>query len=479
MSRVAIIGAGWAGLTAALSLQAQGCHVTLYERSPAKWGAGGRASTVYPAGEKAPFALDNGQHVLLGAYTDTLTILKTLGINMDTAFLRVPAAWYMPHTLKIILPTWGDATKPRGLWAKGWLKRLPLILALLNATTYEHHCAITPRFLTRLARLMAALRLYLYRPKHQETVNEWLKRLSFPAPFDAGLWQPLCYATLNTPPNIASAKVFKRVIQDGLLSGSYCAAMLVPRIDLGAMFPILAVKKLQRGGAIVHLGCSVDSVSFNTQGLPYVKAASKSNVFDQVICATTAKDAYRILPTECIRSTLSSSYTLNYFSQQTSHPITTIHLQLSTATKGHILKAAVLILPDPTDSNQNTQALHNAVLIDRSYLDATQSGWLTLVLSCSQQTLSPSNSDWIHAAKLRLGQVFPDLIKVSVLNGIVIHAKQATFSCTADLVPPSCRTTSHRLVLAGDYLTDYPATLEAAVKSGLRAATIVSQRQAQ
>jgi hydroxysqualene dehydroxylase len=465
MATVAVIGAGWAGLTAALSLQAQGHHVTLYERSPAKLGAGGRASTAYAAGDKTPFALDNGQHVLLAAYTETLEVLRQLEVDIDAAFLRLPAAWYVPTLLSIQLPVWGDALQPHGVWARGALKRLPLLWAMLTAKPFH--------IKTSFSCLLAALRLLFYRVKPQETVQQWLTRLQFPAPFDEALWQPLCYATLNTPPDTASAAVFKRVIQDGLLSGSYCAAMLVPRLDLGAVFPAKALAKLAAGGAVLRLGCGVDRVQINTDSATFtdtvkVFSGSEAAQFDAVICATTPKDACRILPTSCI------SVALKNLAQQACEPITTIHIKLNLVINGvnlspPYLSAAVLILPEP----EAACPIKHAVIIDRSYVDAAQQGWFTLVLSSSHAALACSQKDLIGAAVLRLQTLCPKLRGANLVEGVVIHAKQATFSCTATLERPTPHTAHRAIVLAGDYVVSdadapiYPATLESAVRSGL------------
>ncbi|MCQ9615632.1 FAD-dependent oxidoreductase [Paenalcaligenes niemegkensis] len=82
--KVAVIGAGWAGAAAAYYLNLHHHNVTVYEaaRMP-----GGRARRV----ESTPFGYptDNGQHILLGAYRETLTLMLDLGINLDEAFHRI------------------------------------------------------------------------------------------------------------------------------------------------------------------------------------------------------------------------------------------------------------------------------------------------------------------------------------------------------------------------------------------------------
>src|SRR5690606_13266681 len=80
--RVAVVGAGWAGLAAATRLHDAGCAVTVYEAGRVP---GGRARRVAHDGGAS---LDNGQHILLGAYTETLALMRRLGRDPQALFLR-------------------------------------------------------------------------------------------------------------------------------------------------------------------------------------------------------------------------------------------------------------------------------------------------------------------------------------------------------------------------------------------------------
>ena len=80
---VAVIGGGWAGLAAAVEATSAGHHVTLFEMAPQ---LGGRARRVNVDG----FELDNGQHILIGAYTETLGLMRRVGVDTAQAFLRTP-----------------------------------------------------------------------------------------------------------------------------------------------------------------------------------------------------------------------------------------------------------------------------------------------------------------------------------------------------------------------------------------------------
>jgi protoporphyrinogen oxidase len=345
--------------------------------------------------------------------------------------------------LNIALPAWGDSQHPRGVWASSPLKQLPLAVALFKATPLRDWAALAG----------AALRLQWLKPHATETVSQWLRRLKFPTLFDEQLWLPLCYATLNTPPERASAVVFKRVIQDGLLTGSFNAAMLVPRTDLGALLPARALQQLTAQGAELRLGSSVLAIETTAVGLT-VRTNSETSRFDALVCATTAKDAARILPASSVCPALQA------MAQQAPEPISTVHLNVGL---GYTLPKVVMILPEPM---QTDNPIQHAVVIDRSTLDAAQAGWLTVVLSCSSIALNHSKEDLIAAALQRLRDCFPTLELPLACEGVVIHAKQATFACESNMARPAAQRRDARIVLAGDYVAGvYPATLEGAVRS--------------
>jgi predicted NAD/FAD-dependent oxidoreductase len=155
--------------------------------------------------------------------------------------------------------------------------------------------------------------------------------------------------------------------------------------------------------------------------------------------------------------------------QQTPEPITTVHLNLCLAIK---LPKAVMILPEPT---QAINPIQHAVVIDRSALDVAQEGWLTVVLSCSSAALEHSKEALIAAALQRLHDCFPALKLPLTCEGVVIHAKQATFACEAGTERPAAQCNDSRIVLAGDYVAGiYPATLEGAARSGIAAANLLN-----
>ena len=82
--RLAVVGAGWAGLACAVEAVRQGHAVTVFEAAP---NVGGRARRV---DDMHGMALDNGQHILIGAYSATLQLMRDVGVDPERALLRLP-----------------------------------------------------------------------------------------------------------------------------------------------------------------------------------------------------------------------------------------------------------------------------------------------------------------------------------------------------------------------------------------------------
>lgn len=196
-SPVAVIGAGWAGCAAAVELARRGARVTLFEAART---AGGRARRVEHQGR----TLDNGQHLLLGAYRDTLHMMRQVGIDPARAMLRLPLQMrYPPGTGGM------DFVAPR----------LPapfhLLLAVLRARGLS---AADKLSLTRFA---TAARWMDWHLDIDCSVTTLLDRFDQTERLVQLMWRPLCIAALNTPPERASARVFLRVLGDSQIGRAH------------------------------------------------------------------------------------------------------------------------------------------------------------------------------------------------------------------------------------------------------------------
>jgi predicted NAD/FAD-binding protein len=185
MSRptVAVIGAGWAGCAAAIELARTGAQVTLYEAARVP---GGRARRIDYQGN----ALDNGQHILLGAYRDSLRLMRTVGLQPSQLLLRLPLQMRYPN----------------GIVGMDLISaRLPAPLHLLIGVLRAKGLTMTDKL--SLARFASAARWMGWQLNHDCTVTELLHRFEQTDRLIKLMWRPLCIAALNTPPERASAKV--------------------------------------------------------------------------------------------------------------------------------------------------------------------------------------------------------------------------------------------------------------------------------
>ncbi|MFN4326025.1 MAG: hydroxysqualene dehydroxylase HpnE [Azonexus sp.] len=399
--RVAVIGGGWAGIAAAVDLTEAGCAVTLFEAGRV---LGGRARSVSLDGR----TVDNGQHILLGAYRDTLDLMRRVGADPERLFDR--------HPLQVV-----DRT--------GFRLRLPQLPAPLHvAWGLLSSPTIGWREKLRTAWWMAGIQRRGFRLAEDTSVADWLDAAGQTGVLRRHLWEPLCLAALNTPAAHASAQLFANVLRDSLGSRRRADTdLLLPHVDFGQLLPEPADYWLRTQGADVRLGCRVGEIGASADG---VRIGDES--FAAVVLATAPQHVARLWPA-----------TRPDFAFE---PIATIYLQFPAGTT----------LPFPL---LHLLGQHGQWVVDRG------NGLLACVLSGHGAWEALPDEALVAALHGELGLAEP------VLWHKVIREKRATFSARPGLPRPGSRTTHPRVFLAGDYTwADYPATLEGAVRSGRRAA---------
>ena len=427
---VAVIGAGWAGCAAAVELTRRGAKVIVLEASRT---LGGRARRVEHQGT----ALDNGQHILLGAYSDTLHLMQTVGLRPSVALLRLPMQMRYP-------PNSGgmDMRAPR----------LPAPFHMAWAVLRAKGLTIADKL--ALARFSSAARWMQWQLHTDCTVTELLDRFDQTERLTRLLWRPLCIAALNTPPERASAIVFLNVLRDSLGAHRHASDMLIPRRDLSSLFPDAAASYVEHYGGNVHAGTQVRSVARNGKGW-LVQTDNLDPEVDAVIMATPPAQARTLLMD--LAPLLAESLPMTY------EPITTCYLQYAPELK---LSAVFYALKDDPQQHRWAQ-----FIFDRGQLDTSQAGLMAVVISASSEAIAQGNETLLAEVVL---QIASDLDMPTLLNPQwhrIISEKRATFSCTPNLLRPKNDTGLQGLFLAGDYTaSDYPATLEAAVRSGREAA---------
>ncbi len=419
--RVAVIGGGWAGLAAAIEAVRLGHQVVLYEMAGQ---LGGRARRV----THGDWVLDNGQHILIGAYTESLQLMRSVGVDIDTVLWRTPLCLVRPDGVGLhLMPGPPLLSFLRAVLShKGWTwsDRISLLKAAIGWQIRRFDCG-------------DAL-----------TVAQLAKPLS--AAVNSDLIEPLCIAALNTPAHEASSRVFLRVLRDALQAGAGSADLLLPRQPLSSLLPEPARKWLLAHGAQIRLSTRVVSIEPEAQvwrvdGTPYARA----------VLATTASEAARLAASI---APLWSDRTRGL--QQ--EPIITVYVNWP----GMRCAQPMLTLPSDADEQPAQFVFDHGQLSGRD-------GLLAFVISGAQAWVD-RGSQAVAEAVLRQGQKAlgngafgsPSLVSV-------ISEKRATFRCTPGLRRPAALI-APGLVAAGDYVDGpYPATLEAAVRSGLDAARLL------
>jgi len=411
LQHITIVGAGWAGLSAAVAAVEQGWQVTLCEASALP---GGRARALPQTFAGLP--LDNGQHILIGAYQQTLQLMRTVGVEPEQVLQRLPLDLRDAQGQGLHLPDWpAPFNVLAGICtASGWTwhDKTQLLKACWQwqrmgfdcdadwtVQRLNHHAALSDRVITQLI-------------------------------------EPLCLSALNTPMHQASGRVFLRVLHDALLTSPGSSDLLIPRVDLGAVFPNACLSWLQAHGADIHLGqrCTVDDVD------AHIHAHGTRHV---LLIACPPWEAARLVADHHAA-----------WAQQAqalaTEAITTVYLQCTDpAFRG--LQCPMMAL------TCNAQAPAQFVF-DRGLLN-DQKGLLAAVVSASQGTREEIAQQVRQQVAEQLG-----VSSLEVVQTVV--EKRATLACTPGLRRPEAFITPG-LWACGDYVDGpYPSTLEGAVRSG-------------
>ena len=463
---VCVVGAGWSGMAAAVHAVQAGHRVTVLEASRS---LGGRARTLpasadglLPDGSAA--TLDNGQHILLGAYRETLDLMRTVGVDPAQTLLRLPLGLRFAD---------GD-----GLQLPDWPQPWNLMAGLLMARGWNMG---DKRSLVRALRLWRKNR---FECSAQTSVAELCQGINSAVVED--LIKPLCISALNTPPQLASGQVFLTVLHDSLFakprkkkqvalagletpglvvpSGAGAANMtpwrtkgsdlLLPTVDLSALFPQAAAAWLSDHGASVHLG--------RRAACPQWRGGQwqiDGQAFDRVIWATAPQHAVQAfgdyLPL--------APKNLGLHLQRWLRPAKAMKYQSIATVYAH---APGLVLPRPMLALRSSPLAPAQFVFDRGQLGGP-AGLLALVVSAPQGEYEQLEAMVLAQAQEQL----EDWLDGQALSAIrTVVEKQATFSCAARMVRPP-QQVAPGLMACGDYLyKPYPATLEGAVRSGIMAA---------
>ncbi len=429
---VAVVGGGWAGLAAAATLADAGLAPTLLESAPR---LGGRARTV-----DATFgAVDNGQHLLIGAYRALLDLLAMLGVDEAQVLERRSLRLHM-----------SDLVGARDVVVD--VPALPAPLHLAKALTSARGLGLGER--------LAAVRF-----------TGWLQRSGFdiedrplggllvergqPPRLTRALWEPLCLATLNTPLATASARLFARVLQRTFTGHRSHCDLLLPRTPLGAVLPEPAAAFIATRGGTVRTGARVVALETRDGALEGLRLDDGSRLAcDHVVLALPPHALATLLDGQNALAGLAGA--LHAFAHQ---PICTVYLRYRHAVDLDGPLRGVL--------GGTTQWL-----VDRSATGTP--GVVAAVVSADGPHMAHDRATLAQRVGAEVARLFPAW--AAPVESLVIREKRATFASVAGIEAhrPPAATPLAGCWLAGDWTaTGLPATLEGAVVSGVQSAHAV------
>lgn len=425
--KIAVIGAGWAGLAAAVCAVQAGHAVSVWEASRTLGGRARAMEARMPDGSCA--TLDNGQHILIGAYTESLRLMRLVGVDPHHSLLRLPFALRYPDDSGIRFAPWPAPMDALAgiIGARGW--------SLADKAALARHALSW-----RLSGFTCACNL---------SVAALCQRL--PRRVMDELVEPLCVSALNTPTQNASARVFLRVLRDAVFGASGGSNLLLPRVSLSALFPDAAAAWLERHGASVHVGARVRQLQ--EDGRWQVNGAP----FDRVLLAGSASDTLHILANSLPWTSAGSRRSIDHWSgitRELAHTaITTVYAWARDAR----LARPMLALRCNSAASRPFPA---QFVFDRGQLGGPP-GLLAFVISASAGEREVLQGQVLEQARVQLG--------LALLPVRTVVEKRATLACTPGLRRPPLEIAPGLLACA-DYVDGpYPSTIEGAVRNALAA----------
>ncbi|RPH41812.1 MAG: FAD-binding protein, partial [Burkholderiales bacterium] len=274
VSDTLVVGAGWAGLAAAVGLVEAGHRVSVIDAAPVP---GGRARTVaLRLDDATTIDVDNGQHLLIGAYRSTLALIGRIGTDPDTVLARSRLRLSGPGGFELrAAPLPAPLNLGIGLLAaRGmpWGERIAMVRAMAGLA----------------ARGPASV-------ADGTTVAHWLAATRQPAALVARLWTPLCIGALNTPPERACARAFAQVLCDALLARAADADFLLPRATLGDVLPRPASDWLAARGATLRWRTACRALLRDRDGRWQASTDAGPLQADRVVLAVPPPQVARLL----------------------------------------------------------------------------------------------------------------------------------------------------------------------------------------
>ncbi|MEZ4450006.1 MAG: hydroxysqualene dehydroxylase HpnE [Nannocystaceae bacterium] len=438
MAPVTILGAGLAGLAAAVRLVDAGVPVLVIEATKA---GGGRARSFVDGASGRE--VDNGQHLMMACYRETLAFLRMIGSQGGIYFQRNLAV---------------DMARPGG-------ERVTLRCPPLPAPLHLATGLLTMRgvgVLHKAAALRAGLLLSgeVRRPDDNETCDAWLRRLGQTAGIRNVFWDPLIWGVLNDDPLVASAAMLMAVLERAFMGTRDASRLGVPRVPLSRLYVDQALAFIRSRGGEIRFGDPARALEVQGGAVTRVNLKSGESIeTGRVISAVPPHALLDLLPETWIK-----------------HPV---FQDIKTLQASPIVNLWAVVDRAPFDDVPFLGLVSSPLhwLFNRSLIDGESGGeaLINATISAARGSVHDTQESLQELFLAEMRRYFPER-PVTLRHFKVIKEKRATISHAAGTYHRRPESTSpiRGLLLAGDWVrTGLPATIESAVQSGHQAARIV------